>query len=252
MNENMINKDIKEVIVFNPLVIRQPSKDEFVKNLMGNQFIKIERFGKFLIFHLQTGQKLVINPMLAGKFYHLTSGKKNSKKMIFKIFFNDDSELHYYDSKQMGKIYLVEDEHSIPTFSDQGPDILKIKLEEFKDRIQKFRGQIKNMLLNQKFVRGIGNAYADEILFEAGIYPFRKRSTLNDDEINDLFSSSKKVLLDAINVLKQRIKDNIENKIRDFLKIHDKGGQSCPTCGKEISQVTSNKRITSYCKNCQK
>ncbi|MHA1378925.1 MAG: Fpg/Nei family DNA glycosylase [Candidatus Helarchaeota archaeon] len=252
LDKKILHKRIRKAEVLNPIIIRSPSKSEFINNLEGKKIKKIERFGKFLLFRLDSSNTIVFNLMRTGKFEYLEKGKKLGKYCLIRIIFQDYCELRYMDSKKMGKIYLTDDLNSIPTFSEQGPDILDVSLEKFQDRIKRFRGQIKNVLINQKFVRGIGNAYVDEILFDAGIYPFRKRNSLNDEELKKIYESSNKVLTDAIAVLKTRIGRNIDKKIRNFLKIHNKGGEPCPNCGNRISQLTPNKRITSYCKYCQK
>lgn len=252
LNEKIKNKSIILVEVLNPIIIRLPSKTEFIRRLQGNKIENIDRFGKFILFGLKSKAILVLNLMLMGKLQYLEMKEKIGKSVLIRIVFEDNSELRYIDSKKMGKIYLTNDLNLIPTYSEQGPDILEISLEEFQQIIKKFRGQIKNILINHKFVRGIGNAYADEILFDAGIYPFRKRTSLSEEEIKNLYNSSNKVLLEAIKVLKERMKNKIEKKIRDFLKVHNKGGEACPKCGNQISQISPNKRITSYCKYCQK
>ncbi|MHA1300364.1 MAG: Fpg/Nei family DNA glycosylase [Candidatus Helarchaeota archaeon] len=252
LNNRILNKPIKLVEVLNPIILRMPSINEFQDRVKENVIKKIERFGKFLLFKLKTDDYIVLNLMLSGKLQYLNEPAKTTKSLLLRFIFLEDSELRYYDKKKMGKIYLTNDLNHIPTFSEQGPDVLEISLKEFQERVKKFRGQIKNVLVNQKFVRGIGNAYVDEILFDAGIYPFRKRTSLNDKEIEKIFKSCKKVLLDAIKILKIKMEHNIDKKIRDFLKIHNKGGEACPKCGNKISQLTPNQRITSYCKYCQK
>jgi len=126
-----------------------------------------------------------------------------------------------------------------------------ISLEEFTERLKKFHGEIKGVLTRGSLVSGIGNAYSDEILFAAGIFPFRKTRSLKPQEVDELHRQCRQVLEDAIAVLRERMGDAIHHKIRDFLKVHNKGGQPCPVCGNNITQLTANQRITSYCRHCQ-
>ena len=123
--------------------------------------------------------------------------------------------------------------------------------DDFQARLCPFHGEIKGVLTRGRVISGIGNAYADEILFASGIYPFRRRRSLTDDEERRLLTKSREVALDALAVLKERMGDDIHVKIRDFLKVHNKGGSPCPQCGHTISQITANRRITSYCRSCQ-
>ena len=109
----------------------------------------------------------------------------------------------------------------------------------------------KTRRLRVLVISGIGNAYADEVLFAARVYPFRKRKALSDAELHRIHEESRRVVLDAMEVLKDRMGHDIHRKTRDFLKVHNRGGEPCPRCGHAISQVTANRRITSYCRRCQ-
>ncbi|MBM3945642.1 MAG: hypothetical protein FJ317_09195 [SAR202 cluster bacterium] len=154
----------------------------------------------------------------------------------------------------MGMVYYCRPEQvsDIPKFKDGVPDVLDdISFDEFKARLKPFLGEIKGVLTRGDAITGIGNAYADEVLFEAEIYPFKKRTKLSDDELRRLHGALHPVMRAAIKELQGRVGENIHVKIRDFLKVHNKGGQPCPRCGNAISEVTANQRITSYCRRCQ-
>ena len=166
----------------------------------------------------------------------------------------DGRELRYLDDKQMGKVYYVKEEQlaQVPVLSEQGPDVLSgISYEDFGQRLKKFHGEIKGVLTRGAFISGIGNAYSDEILFAAGLSPFRKTRSLSQTELRRLYESCPRVAREAIDVLRERMGEKTHVKIRDFLKVHNKGGQPCPACGGNITQLTANQRITSYCRRCQ-
>jgi formamidopyrimidine-DNA glycosylase len=118
-------------------------------------------------------------------------------------------------------------------------------------RTRRHSGEIKTMLTNQSFVAGIGNAYADEICWRAQIYPFRRRPTLDQEELRRLFEAVNAVLADAISTLRQRVPDTLDVEIRDFLAVHGQPGQPCPRCGGSISEVTRERRATNFCCACQ-
>lgn len=107
------------------------------------------------------------------------------------------------------------------------------------------------MLTRGPLVSGIGNAYADEVLFQAGIFPFRKSRDLKEDELTRLHEAVYSVPRAAVEVLRQRMGDRIHSKIRDFMQVHGKGGQACPRCGGRITAITANQRVTNYCRRCQ-
>ena len=95
------------------------------------------------------------------------------------------------------------------------------------------------------------NAYADEILWSARLYPFRRRTDLSDVEIAQLYAAMRSVLSEAIATLRERMGENIDVEVRDFLSVHGKAGQPCPRCGSPISQVKRQRMATHFCRTCQ-
>ena len=137
---------------------------------------------------------------------------------------------------------------------DFGPeaDDPDLTLDVWRERIRRHPGELKNLLKNQAFVAGIGNAYSDEILHAARLLPLRKRSTLAPDEVDELYGAMREVLADAVVVLRERVPPTFEKQVRDFLAVHDKGGTPCPRCGTRITEIEPGGFITSYCRGCQK
>ncbi|MBE0526943.1 MAG: Fpg/Nei family DNA glycosylase, partial [Candidatus Thorarchaeota archaeon] len=146
------------------------------------------------------------------------------------------------------------DYSGVAGFNGRGPSALDpdLSLDVFKERLKQRQGQIKNVLRNQTFIKGIGNAYADEILVYAGINPFRRRATLTEDEIEKLYESMRKVLTQIRDVLSGRSLDEIAIEKRDFMMVHNRGGGICPLCGGRVSEVKANRFKTNYCQTCQK
>ena len=167
-------------------------------------------------------------------------------------------EVRYRDPTQMGKIYLrpAGVERPVPGLEggEQGPDAddPALTLEVWRERIRRHPGELKNLLRNQAFVAGIGNAYSDEILHAARLLPFRKRSSLAAEEVDALYAATRSTLADAVEVLRERVPPTFEQQVRDFLAVHDKGGQACPRCGTRITEVRAGGFITSYCRGCQR
>ena len=110
----------------------------------------------------------------------------------------------------------------LPGLQEQGHDVLDdLPFDEFQHGLRSFRGEIKGILTRGRFIAGIGNAYADEILFAAGISPFRKARSFGEDEVRVLYQKCRDVVADAIDVLRQRMREDIHIKIRDFLEVHN-------------------------------
>ena len=120
--------------------------------------------------------------------------------------------------------------------------------------IRKYRGQIKSILTNAEFVQGIGNAYSDEILWEARIHPYTPRPKLTDEQLILIFTAARAVMAWTTPLVRgAMVKDgNLDyEERRDFMRVHRLGGKPCPRCGTTISEITAGQRITSFCRTCQ-
>ena len=257
LDANVLGRSVASISVLKPTVVRS-LVDDLARDMPGRTIDGVHRRGKFLLLEFSGDRWLVINPMLTGALQYCQSNQRTLKKTCFVLRLQEGRqegrELRYLDDKQMGKVYYVKQEQlaQVPVLSEQGPDVLSgISFEEFGQRLKKFHGEIKGVLTRGAFIAGIGNAYSDEILFAAGLSPFRKSRSLSQTELKKLYESCPQVARDAIGVLRERMGADIHVKIRDFLKVHNKGGQPCPTCGGNITQLTANQRITSYCRRCQ-
>ena len=257
LNATIVGQTITEVDLGQPMILRRPTEAVFKRTLTGRSFEPVNRYGKFLIFHFHPPARLYVNFMLAGRLLLQPSSTAKQKSIGFRFSLPNNLDLRYVDVKSMGKAYLlVEDEPTslVPTFDEQGPDALdpNLTFEVFHQRIHKFHAVIKHVLLNQRFIAGLGNAYADEVLFAARITPFRKRSTLSDSEIATLYDATKTVLQHAINELQTRTAGSLVFELRDFLQVHGKAKEPCPRCGTPISSVKSGVRVANFCRTCQK
>lgn len=261
LTDRLAGRSIIHIDIQKPIVIRLPRED-FEAGLLGAEFRSVERTGKFLLFRTNRDSVLAVNPMLNGRFQWISGPdgtRKSHARTCFTLKFqhNDDEELgiRYIDERYLGKVYLVdaEDLDQVPVLNEQGPDALDPGLDEaaFLKRLKRYRGQVKNALVNAKFIAGIGNAYSDEVLFNAGIHPFTKISTLDNERRAGLYRAMKETLNWAAAIAADEIGQKIDTKPRDFLNVHRKGGQPCPRCDHLISEVSPNRRITSFCRTCQ-
>ena len=246
--------------VLRPTVVRCLA-EEVTADLPGRSLLDAQRRGKFLTLRFSGGRSLVINPMLTGALQHCPQSERVQKATCMTLGLAGGMQLRYLDGRQMGKVYYIRNgedgdgdaqDEQVPQYTNLGPDVLSgITFEEFQARLKKFNGEIKGVLTRGAFISGIGNAYSDEILFAAGISPFKKCRALKPEELRTLHIQCRLVLEEATETLRSRMGNDIHKKVRDFLKVHNKGGQPCPTCGGNITQLNSNQRITSYCRHCQ-
>jgi formamidopyrimidine-DNA glycosylase len=263
-----------------PLTLRGTPAEQ--QALVGQQLQRFHRRGKFLWLELDR-DRVAINAMLTGRLQLAGDPTvKRPQKTMFVMRFGgraggppDDAaewtagaswmpesaatpELRFKDATQMGKVYLLPAgvDRAVPGAGpgEMGPDADDPSLTPgvWRDRIRRHPGELKNLLRNQEFVAGIGNAYSDEILHAARLSPTRKRSSLAPEEVDELYSAARSVLAGAVAILRQRVPPAFETEVRDFMAVHGKGGQPCPRCGHRVTQTEAGGFVTSYCRGCQR
>lgn len=261
LHKKLSGKVITDVQTFKHTVIRNKMPDDIQLILKGAKVQNITRIGKILQFQFIKGSQILLLYIDHGLTGRLAwSKKKNPLKTIISIAFDSGETIIYHDKRLHGSIwfYRIKQGEITPQpnkMKSYGPDILSISEEMFIDRIRKFRGEIKGVITNQKFITGIGNAYSDEILYEARIHPFTKRSQLTTTEMKQLFLVTIQVLAEGT----ERISNWLfsTNKLnnqpfwrQELFKIHLRDGQPCFRCGKAISSIKANRRVTNFCRSC--
>jgi formamidopyrimidine-DNA glycosylase len=166
-----------------------------------------------------------------------------------------DVELRYRDPRRMGKVYLLPAglERPVAGWDALGPDVddVSLDVETWQARIRRHHGELHNLLKNQAFVAGIGNAYSDEVLWAARLGPFRTRASLAGEESEQLWRASRETMTWAIQELRTRVPPRFERQVREFLNVHLKGGQPCPRCGATLAEVSPGGFVTTWCRSCQ-
>ncbi len=261
LSRRLTGRRIEQVVVApkgGPIVIRDLTGQGFVTLLTGSKIESVARRGKFLLFGLRPADAsvpshmLAVNPKLSGRFQLCPPAAKKAGPVHVAFVFRDpDQELRYVDQKRMGQLYLTRDLAAVPDLSEMGPEALDVSLEDFRSRLASFRGEIKGVLVRSTFVAGIGDAYADEMLWLARIHPYRKRTSLSPEEIERLYEAMQVTLRDAITNVRRAMGEDIHTEPRDFLAVHSRTGQPCPRCGESITSITANQRLTSFCRTCQ-
>ena len=262
-----------------PLAVRGTPAE--LEALIGQRVVRATRVGKFLDLDLER-DRVVVNPMLTGRFQLAARGEKAPSGTAVELAFGartggrptdaaawtgdaawmppDEAPVlvRYRDPTQMGKVYLAPAGMDRPIAGrapgEMGPDALDpaLTLEAWRDRIRKHPGELKNLLRNQAFVAGIGNAYSDEILFAARLQPFRKRASLAPEEVDELYVAMRATLEAAIVLLRERVPPTFEKQVRDHLAVHNRGGEACPRCGTKITAVKAGGFPTGFCRGCQR
>jgi formamidopyrimidine-DNA glycosylase len=234
--------------------------DNFARELPARRITSLTRRGKHLVFATEHGgggspRWLVINPMLGGRFQVAGGEAPVPATEVFTIRIEGKLELRYLDFRDMGRIYWVEDlEREVPGWALLGPEAdlaSEMGFDMFRKRLRRFRDELKDLLRNQEFLAGIGNAYSDEILFEARLLPLRRRASLKPADEEALFAAIPVVLKRAIDAILANPNYEESKQDRSFMAVHMKGGKTCPRCGHRISQLGSNREPLNFCRGCQ-
>jgi formamidopyrimidine-DNA glycosylase len=254
LGPRLVGEEIKKVTISPKFgfLLRTPP-DDLARALQGRTIDGIWRRGKFLA--LDVGhQKLVINPMLGGRLHWSGSGDKPPPATLVALELKSGETLRLTDFARMARVYLVGEGEleSVPGWSELGPEADSVSLEEFQVRIRRHPGELKNLLRNQAFIAGIGNAYSDEILHEARMLPLRKRSSLKPEDIEALHGAVISVLAGAVEKIRAQPGYQAHKQDRGFMAVHLRGGQSCPRCGHRIAEIKARGEVFNYCRGCQR
>jgi formamidopyrimidine-DNA glycosylase len=218
--------------------------------LLGRRLLGIERRLHFLIFRFEDVD-LAVNPMLAGRFRLAKPGDRKEATLAFGLDL-EGAELRYLDDKQMGKAYLTKagEWSGIPGLDAQGLDVLSpaFTLERFRELVAKRRDQVRVFLLDKGALDSLGNAYADEVLFEAGLHPKTWCRALSPEDVARLHAAIGRVLREAIAEVERR-GEPTEVKVRDFLKV--RGKAVCSRCGGKIRKAGVRGMDAYFCPRCQ-
>jgi formamidopyrimidine-DNA glycosylase len=237
LDKKLAGKTVKEVTVHKAPKLNVTHK-QLQNTLHGQKLKNIYRDGKELYFAFGSGDILALHLMLHGKLF-LFDGRNENKYPVIELLFTDDTGLALTDFQGIANPTLNPEKKDAPDAmaANGGLDYLKQKLGKTKTIV-------KNVLLDQKIIRGIGNAYADEILWDARISPFSLSNKIPHDKVKDLAQSIRTVLKRAEEEIIKSNPDIIAGEVRDFLNIHNSKKKTSPT-GAEI-QIKEAGRKTYY------
>lgn len=255
--KKITGKKITGVEILSAKTVKMPAKS-FVKKIIGAKIKNIGRRAKLLLFYLSSGLILVTHLKMTGQY--LWRGEKNNHtRVIFKfgpkdwLLFNDMRRFGYLKLLSAGELLKI-------TEKEYGPEPLEAKFtpKKFQEVLNKRpKMKIKQLLLEQKLIAGVGNIYAQEACFMSGIKPNRPAGSLKQNEVKKLYQAIKKVLSEAIKYGGSSAENylNLYGKEGDFvprLKVYGHGGEKCRRCGSILKTIKLGGRGTVYCEKCQK
>ena len=278
LGAGLAGRRLTGIDVLQSLVLRGTPAE--LAGFRGQRLTSIVRRGKFLVFDFER-DRMILNPMLTGRLGFAREGDKAWPQTAFVLHFSardvgaasvraakwlaranwlppadQPVEMRCRDATRMGKLYLMPKglQRVVAGWDEQGPDADDPALtpELWRARIARHTGELKNLLRNQAFVAGIGNAYADEILWTARLAPSRTRASLAPAEVDELYRATRETLAQAIDRLHSLVPPRLEVEQRKFLNVHMKGGEACPRCGTRLTELKAGGFVTTYCRGCQR
>lgn len=258
LRKTVLGKKIKNLKIF-PSRVLHSSPAFLKKNLIRQRIQEIGRRGKNIIIKLSSGDLLMIHLGMTGNLFYLNRPTLMGKHDHIELEFSDKTYLRYSDIRKFGKFKLIKSSQAIKeeVLKTLGPEPLEISGDDFVHLLQKKKGKIKSVLLNQSIIAGIGNIYADEALFEAKIHPLQKVSDLSRNRLIRLHQSIQKILKKAIKAGGSSVDNYRDVKgERGFFQFYHKAygreGEPCKRCGTKIKRIVINQRSTHFCPKCQK
>jgi formamidopyrimidine-DNA glycosylase len=280
LRPQLVGRTIRRASVTWHKTIAHPDAEGFVSEIAGCKVTNITRRGKYLIFCLErppvkkprTARERAAGPVegagggaekfllvhlrMTGSFKFQSPDEARDAHMHVTLALDDGRELRFRDFRKFGRWWLVDAPDEV--VGKLGPEPLDMSKQEFVARLRARRGRIKPLLLNQAFIAGVGNIYADESLWYARLHPLREVTTLSDAEASALYHAIRRVFTKAIGLggtsfdANYRRINGMSGEFQEDLRVVGRAGEPCRRCGTPIVKTVVGQRGTYYCPGCQK
>ena len=254
---HIVGCQVTGVTLFWEGIVRQPSVEEFCSRLIGQRLTGLARRGKYLVFSLTSSEVLIIHLKMTGSLLIGQGSSEPPKYTRAIIHLDKDTNIFFRDPRKLGVMWLVKDADSV--VGKLGPEPLEAGFtpQVLAQRLANRTAPIKALLSDQAFIAGIGNMYADEALFAAGIHPLRSGGSLSPEEVEHLHRAIQQVLWSAIGNKGASVDTyfrpdgTLGTAHFQFQVAHRLGGKLCPVCGTPIERIPIRNRGTYFCPHCQ-
>jgi formamidopyrimidine-DNA glycosylase len=245
-------------LLFPPLLRRAPGVA--LAAFEGKKVMTVKRRGKMILVECEGGRTLVFHLKMTGQMLiERPEAPADKHVRLIVTLVGRDRELRFRDIRKLGFLCCLgpSGPSQVPELDALGPEPLEIDFRSFARLFQGRRGRIKSLLLDQKTIAGIGNIYADEVLFRARIHPLTSAASLAEGELKILWKSMRAILRLAISRKGSSIRDYTDpngdpGDFQELHKVYGKEGEKCPRCKEVIRRIKVNGRSTFYCPHCQK
>lgn len=269
LSPRLIGRTIVRAEVRTPDYVVGASPEDFSHLVEGARITGLDRRGKFLIFRLDDAAEFVLHLKMTGQVIWCRPdtdlGAVRAKHTHTVLTLNDGHELRFIDPRRFGRIYVPAGDpgdsklwRAMETMRTLGPEPRDggLDWERFREALSRRKARIKPLILEQSFIAGLGNIYADESLFRAGVHPLRRADSLSEAEARALYESMRKVIYEAIELKGTSMRDYVDGEGRrgefiDQLNVYGRAGAACPECGSEIRRIVIGSRSAHFCPECQ-
>jgi formamidopyrimidine-DNA glycosylase len=257
LRERLIGRTITSITADWPRSIVCPPLDVFREQVTGRRILAVGRRGKYVVISLNRGY-LLIHLKMSGRL-RIVDPEVEPDRHTHTVFHLDDGRhLHFRDTRKFGRVYLVDEIEQVTARLGPEPLADDFSLDRFRQILVRRKGRLKSLLLNQEFLAGLGNIYADEALFAARLHPLRTADSLDSAEQERLYRAIRSVLNAAIisrgTTLDDRGYTDVNGAAgayQERIAVYGQHGQPCPACGTPVARLVLGGRSTHFCPRCQ-
>jgi len=256
LEPHIVGRCVKRITLPWEGIVEQPSAKEFCSRIMGQRLTGVARRGKYLIFTLSSGEALIVHLRMTGALLLKPASAEPDKYTRATLHLDEGKQLHFNDMRKLGTMWLVEDINSVVGKLGSEPLEADFTSETLLKLLNNRKVPIKALLLDQQLIAGVGNMYADEALFAAGIHPLRLGKSLSQEEVKQLHQAIQQVLQAAIGNKGASINtylrpDGSPGTAHSHFRVAHRKNELCPICVTPIERIAIRNRGSYYCPRCQ-
>ncbi|HEY8228352.1 MAG TPA: DNA-formamidopyrimidine glycosylase family protein [Pyrinomonadaceae bacterium] len=253
LEKRILNHTLKRIRIASPFLLRTATPP--IASAEGKKVLQLRRLGKRICIELENDFWLVLHLMIAGRLHWKEGPAKLSKLHLALFEFNHGSlSLTEAGTQKRASLHVVQDESALRNLDPGGHEVFEITLKEFGETLQAENHTLKRALTDPRALSGIGNAYSDEILWEARLSPIALTQRLTQEELERLFTATKHTLTAWVERLRSETGDKFPEKVTAFrngMAVHGRYREPCPRCGTKVQRIRYASNETNYCPTCQ-
>jgi formamidopyrimidine-DNA glycosylase len=263
LQQRILNQTLERVQITSPFLLRTAAPP--ITSVAGKKVVELRRLGKRMCFGLEDDLWLALHLMIAGRLHwkeatkvmrNSAGGQTKPRKFGLATFHFASGTLSLTEAgtQRRASLHLVQGENELQRFDAGGLEVFATHLKSFRERLQSANHTLKRALTDPRLFSGIGNAYSDEILWQAQMSPIAMTQKLKADEVEKLFNATRESLIKWTNILRAEAGNKFPEKVTAFrpeMAVHGKYGEACLRCGNKIQRIRYAANETNYCPTCQ-